>query len=207
MLRPTADIPGRWRLCRLGYDKLLHMVRGERTEAGPMAITTEVTPNLSLPEPPFLMCVPAALRIRGSSSLFGVRHHLCRPYYDRTSGPGSLRHQACGRSRGTHLGWIRNSIAMKLLTPELARRPFVDTVCPAFASDANTWWKGYVLRPPVRLAPWQRSDGMVWARQEIQAVAASAWRALDHGGAGGGERDGRSVLYLYRLDGRLCCNT
>lgn len=193
-----------------GYDKLLHMVREAAwTEAGPMAITTESNAEPFIAgAPAFLMCVPSPpyeiplfkVVYSGYVITFG------RPYYDP-----DLEHPEAFATKlaqtftwGTQLGWIRNSIAMKLLTPEHAREAaFVDTVCRAFASGRKYLVEGYMLRPPVPLSS-MATIKTVWYGhdREIPAVMASAWQALDHTTAlAVANVTDDPVLARYRLDG------
>lgn len=86
---------------------------------------------------------------------------------------------------GCQLGWIRNSVAEKLLSAEhTSDAEFLDSVCRAFASGREYLIEGHMCRPPVALTPmevlttnWYYRPGQAHTVQ-LPCLMATLWRSL-----------------------------
>jgi hypothetical protein len=168
-----------------GYERLLELVQQAGwADDGPMAITTESNAE------PFMAGVPAYLMWMPCPEyqvpLFAAVYSgyvitFGRSFYDvDLEEPDAFAAKiAQAFTWGCQLGWIRNSVAEKLLTGRYAREAdFLGAVCAAFASGREFLVEGRMLRPPVAISP----VGMLvtkWynAVVRLPVVMATIWRS------------------------------
>jgi hypothetical protein len=172
-----------------GYEAMLEKIHGLNVSGEePLALTTESNAE------PFMTGIPAYLMWMPCPDyqvpLFAAVYSGYVITFGRAFYDGDLREPYAFAAKiaqmfiwGCQLGWIRNSVAESLLTPEYAgEAEFLDCVCRAFASGRRYLIEGHMCPPPQELTPAEVVKMNWYSRPELAQpvtlpwVVASLWR-------------------------------
>ncbi|MGI6083759.1 MAG: DUF6259 domain-containing protein, partial [Limnochordia bacterium] len=174
-----------------GYEAMLERIHGLNAPGEePLGLTTESNAE------PFMAGIPAYLMWMPCPDyqvpLFAAVYSGYVITFGRAFYDGDLRQPHVFAAKiaqmfvwGCQLGWIRNSVAERLLSPEYAAEAgFLDRVCRAFASGRDYLIEGHMCPPPQEMTPVEVVK-MNWYYRPDQAqpvqlpcVIASLWRDL-----------------------------